>query len=360
MQKHGITEVERRLQEQLPFLTATTQMLRETGEDPKEAELGPFIQLIHDMNEVLRNTSGGPGTEWEVEATAHELWHLTRFVAHGLRTYQVSPGLAELLIKTNVSRIPMEWIRLPFPSFYIQLPPEAGAYFHALSGHQYPVAGALVTSTDAHEQGLLLCIAFLAEGSPGSAHSATFSVHIPYESSTLADAMAWVITHLTKALVEGEAQLTPVTGCFKSRKQFLAQCKKDFGRLINLVANTILYATCENPEITVLRSPRSVLEKKLSGLGPKKRSKLQRQRARTSGLEQHLLGGSIVIQRGEREEAEYATATGRCVMVRHMVSGHWRHQAHGPNRELRRWTWIAPYFKGPDGAQEIVSRHILR
>ncbi|WP_236788087.1 hypothetical protein [Amycolatopsis sp. GM8] len=34
--------------------------------------------------------------------------------------------------------------------------------------------------------------------------------------------------------------------------------------------------------------------------------------------------------------------------VRWMVRGHWRNQAYGPNRQLRRPVWINPHIKGPD------------
>lgn len=39
------------------------------------------------------------------------------------------------------------------------------------------------------------------------------------------------------------------------------------------------------------------------------------------------------------------------VRVRFIVRGHWRNQAHGPERSLRRRQWIEPFWKGPtDGA----------
>jgi hypothetical protein len=46
---------------------------------------------------------------------------------------------------------------------------------------------------------------------------------------------------------------------------------------------------------------------------------------------------------------------------RWMVSGHWRWQAHGAGRAQRRWTWIAPYVKGPDNMPLIIKDdvHVL-
>lgn len=40
---------------------------------------------------------------------------------------------------------------------------------------------------------------------------------------------------------------------------------------------------------------------------------------------------------------------------RWVVSGHWRQQAYGPGRVLRRPTWIAPHVKGPDDAPLLTT-----
>jgi hypothetical protein len=41
---------------------------------------------------------------------------------------------------------------------------------------------------------------------------------------------------------------------------------------------------------------------------------------------------------------------GREYSCRWVVRGHWRNQPWGPNRSLRRPTWVLPHVKGPDGA----------
>ncbi len=40
----------------------------------------------------------------------------------------------------------------------------------------------------------------------------------------------------------------------------------------------------------------------------------------------------------------------RVYKVRWVVRGHWRNQPYGPERALRRLTWIEPHWKGPEGA----------
>lgn len=43
---------------------------------------------------------------------------------------------------------------------------------------------------------------------------------------------------------------------------------------------------------------------------------------------------------------------------RWLVRGHWRQQAVGPGRALRRPTWVPPHTKGPDGAPLIETEHV--
>ncbi|MEV6102603.1 hypothetical protein [Nocardia sp. NPDC051981] len=43
---------------------------------------------------------------------------------------------------------------------------------------------------------------------------------------------------------------------------------------------------------------------------------------------------------------------------RWIVSGHWRNQAHGPGRSLRRQTWVPAHMKGPDGAPLLSTEKV--
>lgn len=49
---------------------------------------------------------------------------------------------------------------------------------------------------------------------------------------------------------------------------------------------------------------------------------------------------------------------GRRYRNRWVVSGHWRDQAWGPGRALRRRTWIPAYVKGPEGAPLVVTERV--
>lgn len=45
------------------------------------------------------------------------------------------------------------------------------------------------------------------------------------------------------------------------------------------------------------------------------------------------------------------------VAQRYVVRGHWRNQAYGEGRLLRRRQWIAPHYKGPETAVEALTRN---
>ncbi|MCW7991462.1 hypothetical protein XF35_41265 [Streptomyces platensis subsp. clarensis] len=49
---------------------------------------------------------------------------------------------------------------------------------------------------------------------------------------------------------------------------------------------------------------------------------------------------------------------GRRYKHRWIVSGHWRNQAYGPERALRRQTWVPAHVKGPDGAPLLATEKV--
>lgn len=49
---------------------------------------------------------------------------------------------------------------------------------------------------------------------------------------------------------------------------------------------------------------------------------------------------------------------GRRYRHRWVVSGHWRNQAYGQDRALRRQTWVPAHVKGPDGAPLLKSEKV--
>jgi hypothetical protein len=59
-----------------------------------------------------------------------------------------------------------------------------------------------------------------------------------------------------------------------------------------------------------------------------------------------------------QEASESEAGAGRRYSRRFFVTGHWRQQAVGPNRSLRKPIWISPYVKGPDNAPLVPTTRV--
>lgn len=89
--------------------------------------------------------------------------------------------------------------------------------------------------------------------------------------------------------------------------------------------------------------------------------KLQEKRARSGSTwpTEWEFGREVTITPELREAAREAVAgrtrrhaaDGWHLRSRFIVRGHWRNQAHGEGRALRRRQWVQPFWKGPEGAK---------
>jgi hypothetical protein len=68
----------------------------------------------------------------------------------------------------------------------------------------------------------------------------------------------------------------------------------------------------------------------------------------------------VALRRQYRPSAKESDAgsDGRRYRHRWIVSGHWRNQAYGPERSLRRQTWVPSYVKGPEGAPLLSTEKV--
>lgn len=58
------------------------------------------------------------------------------------------------------------------------------------------------------------------------------------------------------------------------------------------------------------------------------------------------------------QDPDEGSESSRRYRYRWVVSGHWRNQAHGPDRSLRRQTWVPAYMKGPKGAPLLSTEKV--
>lgn len=128
-------------------------------------------------------------------------------------------------------------------------------------------------------------------------------------------------------------------------------------RLVHLVLNAVLYSTSRllTPP-AVVGPPRAATsrgEARPRGGGPGKRSNKA-----YSDEDVFHLPGTIDISSLERFKALEASSSGRQVLRRFMVRGHWRRAA--GTWSDQRLRWIEPYWKGPDMGMIIERDYRLR
>lgn len=71
----------------------------------------------------------------------------------------------------------------------------------------------------------------------------------------------------------------------------------------------------------------------------------------TIGREIEISPELVRVARGGAKEIAFR------IKSRFVVRGHYRNQAHGPNRSLRTSKWIAPFFKGPEEGAQLVHTY---
>lgn len=102
-----------------------------------------------------------------------------------------------------------------------------------------------------------------------------------------------------------------------------------------------------------LRMLESTTRKAQAGLPPKAKGKrtLREETVTVVSLRRHVAA--------QVEEVQHAES-GRSLTHRFVVRGHWRNQAYGANRALRRRMYILPYVKGPQDAPFIDREKVYQ
>ncbi len=121
-------------------------------------------------------------------------------------------------------------------------------------------------------------------------------------------------------------------------------------KMVHLVINTILYTTSADVVTETRTSPLVSRKKKRSDTEPADNPFL-------SSQEVIYLPGKINISLVKKMQAVEKSESGRTLMVKFMVRGHWR-RANSKWKDQRP-RWISPYWKGPDLATIIERQYRL-
>lgn len=279
------------------------------------------------------------------------LHYVVNFDLHHRKVFWVDESLAWMLLQTNLD-IDGRALELPFPSFALAFQDETTLAL--MRGHVRRVASD-VTADGAAVQSFTVYVTRGEEGPDG----------VDVDFSFAADLGARQLPHLTvrtlhvrdgddlDTLLESDSFRAPA---FYEGREALRT--PELTRLMQLVINSILYATSSQHESCVLSSPARVALAKVKDLGRKRQGRAS---GRLAALRQQYSSESVVrlgmipisSLRTLREAED--RAGGHELLRRFMVRGHWRRPP--STWDDQRLRWIAPYWKGPEMAALIERQY---
>lgn len=131
-----------------------------------------------------------------------------------------------------------------------------------------------------------------------------------------------------------------------------------------ILLNTILYLGSNEPSLLEHLSPHAAelaaAELIRSTTKRRKRLKAIGKQSRLDFTEVGWDAQPIIVKKPAQSGGVGLTEGSEERYVRFIVRGHWRNQAHGPNRAERRLIWIKPYYKGPEMADLVNRPYVVR
>lgn len=351
--------------------------------DPSMLETPPvwFSEVVSDVNDRAQRIAQVPGLDPNLNI-AVMMFSSLRITDGGRRTptwLAPSEGLTHQLLATDLKGLVVADLKLPLDAFYIELPP--GVFYTKDRDTGWHEVRVLVVSVGAitqqhldqqHEQGDPTAIAtelgkrlvIEAYGMPNA------------QSKNLTDD-AWVFQSycIEDELMSLEELSAPVpfTGLSDEVRR-LAQRVMDSieGRLglngelirgpafrvllIRFVMNLCVYLSTERAT-KKLRNEEAI-SKLLDG---KKRKNLRASILdKVKRLESDRvfdIGTDVQVDEDIKRYVLTGKGTGTTLSYRVIVRGHWRNQAHGPGRALRKQRWIAPHVRGAELDTKIVGHN---
>ena len=317
----------------------------------------PYAEIIQEIersgfHRQLAMLTGSSGAS-SLSVTYAQAWHMRRFQDSGERVYEVSPGLASRLVRTRLTGLTTDNLCdtaiLPYESIYIAIPPEAGLVVENIDSGTHPVEGMYVT-----RDSMLGIPAWriMVIGSPKDGNvydDAIFHFILPLPTGVALD----VALDAEHGRIMGRISNG---GIFNEAEKKCIDLMPGFFRF---AMNTVFYATSadarrregwNHPHAARLIE-QAAKHKKGTHKGDRARAALKAAQLRS----RTFLGDGLPVLTSAGSSGSHGP-----LIVRTLVEGHWRNQAHGPRHSLRKLIFIEPFWRGPEDAPESIPTHVLR
>jgi len=279
--------------------------------------------------------------------TAKQFMTVTRHFMAGERIYHCGHGLVDRLIHTDV-RVPVDLLRLPFPHIMLIIStPTAIERFAQEHGVKASKARPLSISVAAIEEGDGIVWQIDISQTKGKQMVASDVRTLRLMPGLTSEQIirqdhSGAVSDISADEYRRIQSLIPTLRGPEDSTAF----NMDHLWLYRLIVNLVLYITSAAPELA----------------WPRKNGREHAgDRVNYSPREHAVVGESVarlIRYDGPAPSRGPSTGGGRSLDRQVIVGGHWKSQAHGPQRQLRRTIWIEPYERGPDIAA-IMARPIM-
>lgn len=331
----------------LPY--ALAEKAAETVKDPfvwdEFGDSEPMRVLAHfdlALGKMLHRTDPNLNASW-VSSSIINLWQYQCHRKAGEKVYELSLGLGERLLKTELRGLNTTDLRLPFRSIYLVIPPELGLKLVNEVTGEHDLEGVYITE---YEFNGLRKWKLLFWGPPNANSSNEFDDTIFHFSVELPEGLT-----LEQAVENSEAFRRDI-GTRLSAKFYLDHWRQ----LFSLVMNAVVYCTWPDAETREVQNSDWLRLQEQLRKHPKGSHKYERTRER---LRQTPQQRRIVLGPTVKRFEGGSSAGGASPLVRTLVSGHWQRFAYGPGRSQRKWGWREPFWRGPEEGPESNPRRVL-
>lgn len=314
------------------------------------ATLGPIdtMETFAQKNSDLLNiVAQMPGEAGAVSA----FWQLTYMTAMHLRSgepvFALSPTLITLLGDTDIPKINLDLLRLPFPCIMLDTQKQP------LSVKDTQVVCIYI----AQPEDKLRIFAGCEDSTGLFVNLLTEGVNTISEAfdATIVRSLADGFRSLNDPILQALATWSKISHDWQdSKTKFMVEYKQ----MLTLAINAILYITSPNADI-IRANQKEIndLTSKLKGMKQGfRRSTIEELLRKAKQRKIHIVGRSVTV--APEYVANY-TEEGRKVAFRHRVRGHWKPVRFGEKKQLLRQQWIQPYWRGPTMAEVLARNYVV-
>jgi len=275
-------------------------------------------------------------------------FHLFNMNQGGSKIYYIMPELARRLAKTNLN-IDSYYLKSPFREIFIQIDPGLFS-IKDIDGSTVPIYGFYIffNDTGEYKKVRIMACSLLKPTLKIPFNDTTYYFRLEIPSGKLMDIARKYIDNNIK---EGSGYLQGKT--IKN-----VDYTEEF---TSFVFNVLLYLTSKNTDI-ITQDPIDFKKKLVELKSPAKKRKLEQRLEKSNQYRLFVAGSTLKENLEESKDLQKAGSIGAWKLAyRVRVSGHWRAQWYGSEKEGNKKSeviWIEDYDKGPQVA-DLLNRKVV-